>query len=160
MANFNARELINAWNTHSADKVIEHYAENAELETPEAPEPLRGRSAIRENVQGWMRSFPDVTGDVEKAVVSGTDVALLIHFSGTNRGEIVLGPGNALPATNKKVEMPVAIFATLDQNGKIVRERDVFDTGAYFQQLGIAPEQASALSGASPSRKTTPARGR
>lgn len=161
MANFNAREVENAWNTHSVDKVLELYAENAEVTTPEAQEPLRGKSAIRENVQGWMKSFPDLNCHVDKSVVSGQEVAVLAFFTGTNRGEIALGPGNTIPATNKKVDMPVTIFATLDSNGKIVKERDVFDTGAYFQQLGISPEQmASATGSPSSSRATTPTRSR
>jgi len=151
MANrpFDVKELINAWNTHSVDKVLEHYAENAELDTPEASQPLRGKSAIRENIQGWMKAFPDVTGDVEKSVVSGQEVALLVHFP------IELGPGQTIPATNKKVEMPVAIFATLDQSGKIVKERDVFDIAGYVQQLGLKPEQMASQSAG---RTSTPQR--
>ena len=138
---FDVQGLVNAWNTHSVDKVLEHYSENAEITSPESPTPLRGKSALRENIQGWMKAFPDITGDVETSVVSEKEVAFLVHFSGTNRGEIVLGPGQTIPATNKKVDMPVAIFATLDANGKIVKERDVFDSAAYMQQLGITPEQ-------------------
>ena len=151
------RDLINAWNTHSADKVIEFYAENAELETPESAQLLRGKDAIRENVQGWMKAFPDVTGDIEMEANTGETVALLVHFSGTNRGEIVLGPGQTLPATNKKVEMPVGIFATLDSNGKIVKERDVFDLVSYAQQLGIPLDQ---LAQSTPTRGATTGRTR
>lgn len=139
--NFDPRAWVNAWNTHSIERVMESYSEDAEVRTPEAPSALRGKQAIRENVQGWLRSFPDVTADVEHSIVSGRDVALLCHFSGTNRGEIVLGPGRSLPATNKKVEMPVAIFATLDATGKIVRERDIYDVAGYLQQLGIPTEE-------------------
>lgn len=156
MANqqFDVQGLANAWNTHSVDKVLEQYAENAEITTPEAPQPVRGKDALRQNVQGWMTGFPDLTGDVERSVVNDREVAMLVHFSGTNRGEIVLGPGKKIPATNKRVEMPIAIFATLDESGKIVKERDLFDTTAYMQQLGISPEQMGVGSKGQPSAPT------
>lgn len=145
--NFDPRDLINAWNTHSADKVVEHYADDAELVAPDSKETLRGKDAIRQNIQGWMKGFPDVTGDIETTVHSGQNVALLVHFSGTHKGEMELAPGAKLAPTNKKVETPVGMFLTLDQNGKITKEVDVMDIAAMVRQLGVPPEKLGAIMG-------------
>lgn len=104
-------------------------------------EKIRGKSALRLNVQSWMKAFPDVSGDLASAVLSEREAALLVHFSGTNRGPIEIVPGRSIPATNKKVEMPLGLFFTFNENGKIVKERDLYDVQAYISQLGVRPEQ-------------------
>lgn len=140
MPAFEPKELIKAWNTHEPDRVAEHYAEDAELQTPEKSGTLRGRRDIRENVHGWMRAFPDVTGDIEMTCRSDREVALLVHFSGTHTGPLSMGDGQTLEPTDREVRMPVAMFLTLDGSGRIARERDVFNMGDLIEQLSIPAE--------------------
>lgn len=139
---FNHRDYVNAWNTHSADKAAELYAESAVLEAPELPEPIRGKDAIRKNMQTWLTAFPEVNADAELVAQTDKTVALLIHYTGAQSGPLALAGGKSIPATNKSVRMPVAIFLTLDANGKIAKERDVYDMASLVTQLGISPEQA------------------
>lgn len=123
---------------------MDHYAENAELRSAENPQPFQGKNAIRESVRAWMTAFPDIAGDIEMSCHSGGHVAMLVHFSGTHRGTLELG-GESLAPTNKKVDIPVAMLLTLDQNGKIAKEQDVFNVMEIVRQISVAPETAARI---------------
>jgi predicted ester cyclase len=54
-----------------------------------------------------------------------------------NDGPLDLGNGERLPATGRRVEIPTAWFFELNEQGKIVSERDYFDTAVILRQLGV-----------------------
>lgn len=149
-----AREWLNGWNTHSVEKVVELYAEDVELHSPEAPQPVRGKNGVRENVRGWIEAFPDVNGDLQTEIRDGPNVAVLLHFSGTHKGALELKPGEPVGATHKKVQMPVAVFLTLDDEERIVKERDVFDLAGMAQQLGLRLDQVTQLAPGQPAPRS------
>jgi hypothetical protein len=54
-----------------------------------------------------------------------------------NDGPLELGSGEPLPATGRQIEVPTAWFLELNDQGKIVSERDYFDTALILRQLGV-----------------------
>ncbi|MFP5355361.1 MAG: hypothetical protein ACLGIK_09450, partial [Gemmatimonadota bacterium] len=45
--------------------------------------------------------------------------------------------GRTIPSTGRDVDIPFAAFATLDREGRIVREQMLFDTAAVVKQLDV-----------------------
>lgn len=139
MPQFRLQDYANAWNTHNVDKVVEFYAEDAELVDAATGQTQRGKEEIRRNVQSFLKAFPDVNGAAATVVESSNKFAAVYHVSGKHSGPWALG-GREIPATNKKADYKLGVFIETDGNGKIKREIDIADTATIIQQLGISPE--------------------
>jgi predicted ester cyclase len=69
---------------------------------------------------------------------AGEDTAVTeLVARGTHRGEFL-----GIAPTGRRVEIPVCNVVEV-QGGKILAERDYFDTGLVLQQLGVAAGPAS-----------------
>ncbi len=114
----------------------ELYDVNATLHHPLVPQPLKGRTAIAEFEGAMFDAFSAITWKPTKVVVQGDTVAVQFSVGGKNTGPI-RGPGGGMPATNKVVDLPAAIFLRLNSKGLIAEEHRYFNPGVMFQQLGI-----------------------
>jgi predicted ester cyclase len=76
------------------------------------------------------KSFSGLTFTVHDMIAEGDKVAAMVTMSGTNVGEFM-----GMPATNKKIEVPVADYFRL-RNGKVAEHWGVTDTGRMQEQLG------------------------
>ncbi len=83
------------------------------------------------------RAFVDEFVAAIRAVSDGSTIAVEVVMRAVDDGPLELGNGEALPATGRRVEIPTAWFLELNEHGKIVRERDYFDTAAMLRQLGV-----------------------
>lgn len=150
-ASFDARKFVNdianAIGNNEIDKILAYYAENAELQDPSTQTPLRGKQAIRENYLQWSKAFSEMRVDLRDVVTSGNDVALRFEVSGRHTGDLTLGPGETIPATNKNVRMEVADFLKIDGSGKIVSDHTLFDVAAMLIQLGLMPSPGATAPG-------------
>jgi len=58
------RELVEAFNAHDLDRIMDFFAEDCSLDTPRGPHPwgtrFTGREAVREGLAGRFRGLPDV----------------------------------------------------------------------------------------------------
>lgn len=103
------------------------------------PEPLRGKAAVQQYMQGWLTAFPDIRAKSTNRVVTEDSVACEIEWSGTNNGPLQGPPGTpALPPTGKRVNGKGAYFARVG-NGKIVEFSAHPDMAGTLMQLGIMP---------------------
>ena len=84
-------------------------------------------------------AFPDFFFDVEK--VHDADEAVIVEgtFKGTHNG-----PWRGLPATGRKVLLPMVIIFRFEGAG-MVCERVFFDLGTVLRQLGVAFDPNSAI---------------
>lgn len=127
---------IKTFNDHDAAGWASHYAENAVVHDPQYPQPLKGREAIRKDLADFLKAFPDLQFKVTNRLVSGDRAAVEGIGTGTHRGPLE-GPGGSIPATNKRAEMPFAVFLRVDGSGLIVEERRYYDLAGLAQQLGV-----------------------
>ena len=127
------------FNQHDADGWASHYAENAVLYDPQYPEPVRGREAIRKDIEDFFRAFPDIQFTSTEAITSGDRIALQGVGSGTNGGPLEF-PTGTIPATNKRAEIPYAAFVRVDGSGLITEERRYYDVAGLLVQLGLMPQ--------------------
>jgi steroid delta-isomerase-like uncharacterized protein len=133
------------YSAHDLDALIAMYAEDAELQVVDQPEPLRGRTAIRQYLQAQFDALPDVHVELGTILVAGASFADEGVVTGTNTGALAQPTGEPLPATGKALRLPFAELVEL-ANGKVRRQRLYWDQLAALGQLGLleTPQTASA----------------
>jgi steroid delta-isomerase-like uncharacterized protein len=129
-------EHIQVVNRHDLEAFAASFAEDATVYDPMYPEPLKGRAAIRRDMEEFMTAFPDLKGTLGTVVESGDTVAYEVIASGTHKGPFA-GPTGPIPATNRILEMPIATFARMDDRGLVIEERRYYDLAGLMQQLGV-----------------------
>ncbi|HXG35946.1 MAG TPA: ester cyclase [Dehalococcoidia bacterium] len=130
------RKGLEAFNQHNPQGFTAMYAEDAIVYDPFYPEPLRGKAAIRKDMEDFFAAFPDIQMHVANVIASGDTVAMEATGAGTHRGPMLV-PGGEVPPTNRRMEIRGAIFCRFDAQGQITEERRYFDTGSIMQQLGL-----------------------
>ncbi len=128
-----------AWNAHDIDESLALYSDDIVWQDVDIPEPLRGKEAVRQYVQGWFSAFPDIKLIVKNCLVTEDQVAGELEWTGTQTGLLQLGEGMpALPATGKKVIGKGTYFVRMKDN-KAVEVHTYPDTAGLMIQLGLMP---------------------
>jgi steroid delta-isomerase-like uncharacterized protein len=132
-----------AWNAHDIDGSLALYSDDIVWQDVGIPEPLRGKEAVRQYIQGWFSAFPDIKLTVKNRVVSEDQVAGELDWNGTQSGPLQLGPGTpALPATGMKVTGKGTYFVRVKDN-KAAEVHTYPDTAGLMMQLGLMPMPGS-----------------
>lgn len=114
-------DLFAAWTRLNLDEVMNYFADDAVWDNvPMAP--AKGRAAIREMTQGFMKDASAFTAKILKSVHDGNTV-----FN-ERVDTIVMKSG-------KKADIPVAGMFELNDAGKIKLWRDYFDLGTFTKQI-------------------------
>jgi steroid delta-isomerase-like uncharacterized protein len=127
---------VKAFNAQDAEAVADLYATEAVLYDPQAPEPIRGRDAIRESYTQMFRTFPDIQVKILNRHVQGTRMMYELRLIGTNTGPIHTADGD-IPATGQRIDVPGAVFADLDGDGRFRETRRYYDVATMMRQLGL-----------------------
>jgi len=115
-------DLFAAWTKLNVDEVMTYFAEDSVWDNvPMAP--AKGKAAIREMTQGFMKDASAFTAKILKSAHDGNTV-----FN-ERVDTIVMKNG-------KKADIPVAGMFEIDNNGKIKVWRDYFDLGTFTKQIG------------------------
>jgi steroid delta-isomerase-like uncharacterized protein len=130
-------DFVAAIRSEDADRYASLYSEDAVMIEPLLGEPLHGRDPIRAGEAALFDAFGEVEPDVTSVVSDGRRIAVEVVMRAVNDGPLDLGNGEPLPATRRRVEIPMAWFFELNEQGKIVREHDYFDTAVILRQLGV-----------------------
>jgi steroid delta-isomerase-like uncharacterized protein len=131
------------WNAHDIDGSLALYSEHIVWQDVGIPQPLHGREAVRQYIQGWFSAFPDIQLTVTNRVVNEDQVAGELEWSGTQSGPLQLGPGTpAVPATGKKVIGKGTYFVRIQDN-KAVEVHTYPDNVGLMIQLGLMPMPGS-----------------
>ena len=93
---------------------------------------LEGPDDLEALVGAYRAGFSDFHVAITSAVADGGLVAATMIMTGTHDGEF-----DGIPATGRRIDLPVAVFSTV-ADGRIVDEREFYDTGTMLAQLGLA----------------------
>jgi steroid delta-isomerase-like uncharacterized protein len=136
-------ENFAAWNNHDVDGSLELYSDDVVWQDVGIPEPLHGKEAVRQYIQGWFSAFPDIKLTVTNRLVTEDQVAGELEWSGMHTGPLQLGPGApAVPATGKKVIGKGTYFVRIKDN-KAVEVHTYPDNVGLMIQLGLMPMPGS-----------------
>jgi steroid delta-isomerase-like uncharacterized protein len=129
-------QAVRAFNAQDAGAVADLYAVEAVLHDPQQPEPIPGRDAIREAYAQMFRTFPDAQVTISNRHVEGNLMMYELRLTGTNKGPI-LTPDGEIPATGERIDVPGAVFADLDADGRFRDTRRYYDVATMMRQLGL-----------------------
>jgi steroid delta-isomerase-like uncharacterized protein len=126
-----------AFNQRDAGAVAELYAADGVVLDPQHPEPIRGRDDIRESYAQLFRGFPDATVRIQQRAFNGGRVSYELRLTGTHTGPLATPDGD-VPATGRRIDLPAAVFADVDGDGRFRETRRYYDMAELMRQLGLA----------------------
>ena len=123
---------VRAWTAEDLEALLACYADDAELVSP-LFRTVQGLSAIERSHQDLFLAFADVEVDVHDVVIDEEQQQAVLIFTihATQRGEFL-----GFPPSGRRTGAPSAFVFTL-KDGRIVRERRLYDYGGFLMQLGI-----------------------
>ena len=105
---------------------------------PQNPQGIKGPKAIRASLEPFLKAFPDIRFATETQFGAGDWVTQLGHMRGTHTGPLEIQGGQSIPATNKPVQLSVAMISKLE-GGKFAEINLYFDQASLMAQLGLLP---------------------
>lgn len=134
-----SRRLIEeAFNEGRYDVLDELVAPTFVQHDPSNPVAIEGVDGLRQFVDLYRTSFPDLKVTIEEQLAEGDRVATRWTAVGTHQADLM-----GIPATGKQATVT---GMTLDriEDGRIVESYNNWDTLGLLQQLGVVPAMAEA----------------
>jgi ketosteroid isomerase-like protein len=138
------KDFETAWNAKDLDGAVKHHADEVELQDPLTGQTMRGKDKARENARGWFDAFSEMEMRLLQSAVQERQAAVLYECKGRHTGDLQIGGGETIPATNKRVTVLVSEFLTLGSDGKVTKDLVLLDSGKMLQQLGVIPAPGAA----------------
>ncbi len=131
-------EWVAGWEALDAGRNVAPYAEDGVLVAVPTGETVRGREAIRANIEALFAAFSDATARMPSVLVAGDRAAAEWTFEGRYTGQIPgLPPGTGQPVSFRGVS--VLELA----GGAIRRNTRYFDLFGLLVQTGAIPPAAA-----------------
>src|SRR4051812_23013415 len=105
------------------------------VEHDEFPGIEQSKAGVKQFFEMSRAAFPDMRMVVDHMVAEGDVVIAHGRFEGTNDGSWM-----GMPATGRRVTVPIADVVRFGADGLAVEHWGVTDTGMMMQQLGLVPE--------------------
>ena len=124
------REWQDAWVEHDLPALTRLYADEVELDSPMAGN-VTGREAVTKASAGVFGALPDMDMTAEPPLIDGNRAAIAAEFAGTHVGSFM-----GLTLTDKPFRFQL-VFLLDVKDGKIVRDRRIYDFTGLMVQLGV-----------------------
>jgi steroid delta-isomerase-like uncharacterized protein len=132
-----AEEINEALEDHDIERILRLYDDDVLVYTTRSPEMMRGKEAIRENIESLFKGFPDFSSKVLDRIITDDQVVVEFENSGTNTGPVDTGPGRPVfPPTGKEATMRGVVLLKI-KKGKIVEFHQYYDIAGLMMQLGL-----------------------
>jgi steroid delta-isomerase-like uncharacterized protein len=127
-------------NAHDLEGVLATFGNGARYDDEAWGEHHEGRDGVRLFYEQLMKALPDLVIDVLRRHVTDDAIILEVMISGTQ-----LGAWRGLPATGRRVEIPLCGVYTFDGADRLAGEKIYYDRGTVLRQLGVFHEPQSVL---------------
>jgi steroid delta-isomerase-like uncharacterized protein len=127
-------------NAHDLEGVLDTFGATAQYKDEAWGEHYQGGSGVRQFYEQLLKALPDLEIDVQRRHVTDGAVVLEVMIRGTH-----LGAWRGLPATGRRVEIPLCGVYTFDADDRLAGERIYYDRGTVLRQLGVFHEPQSFL---------------
>ena len=128
-------EHVRLENEHHLEGVLSTFGKNANYEDEAWGDRYAGRDGVRWYYEQLIAALPDLEIKVLKEHVTEDNVLLEVLICGTH-----LGPWRGLPATGRRVEVPLCGIYTFDDDDRLAGERIYYDRASVLRQLGVFRE--------------------
>ena len=127
-------------NEHHLEGVMGTFGEQANYQDEAWGDSYPGRDGVRSYYEQLMAALPDLEISVRQQYVADENVLLEVVIRGTH-----LGPWRGLPATGRRVEVPLCGVYTFDDRDRLAGERIYYDRATVLRQLGVFREPQTLL---------------
>jgi steroid delta-isomerase-like uncharacterized protein len=125
-------------NEHDLEGVLRTFGETARYDDEAWGEHYQGGDEVRLFYEQLMRALPDLEIEIRCRHVTDDAVVLEVMIRGTHLGE-----WRGLPATGRRVEIPLCGVYTFDSENRLAGEKIYYDRGTVLRQLGVFHELQS-----------------
>jgi steroid delta-isomerase-like uncharacterized protein len=127
-------------NAHDLEGVLGTFGETAHYEDEAWGDHYEGAGGVRQFYEQLMKALPDLKIEVQKRHVTDDAIVLEVMIRGTH-----LGSWRGLPATRRRVDLPLCGLYTFDSDDRLSGEKIYYDRGTVLRQLGVFHEPQSIL---------------
>jgi steroid delta-isomerase-like uncharacterized protein len=127
-------------NEHDLEGVLSTFGSTARYDDEAWDEHYEGRNQVRVFYEQLMKALPDLEIAVQHRHVTDEAILLEVVIRGTH-----LGGWRGLPATGRRVELPLCGVYTFDADDRLAGEKIYYDRGTVLRQLGAFHEPQSPL---------------
>ncbi len=127
-------------NAHDLEGVLGTFGDTAHYDDEAWGEHYEGGNGVRAFYEQLMKALPDLQIEIQHRHVTDDAIVLEVMIRGTH-----LGPWRGLPATGRKVEIPLCGVYTFDSDDRLSGEKIYYDRGTVLRQLGVFHEPQSVL---------------
>ncbi len=128
---------VDALNAHDVRQLVNYRAPKYLFKAPGFPGPV-GVSEEIAYTQGLFDAFSDFHVEVAETIAQGDLVVANVTMTGTHDGPMTMPNGQTVPATGRKVALPVSNTLQF-ADGKIARNFLYSDLLGLMGQLGLMP---------------------
>ena len=133
-------EHVRCENEHNLEGVIRTFGESARYDDEPWNQHYEGREQVRQFYEQLMAALPDLAIEIVRRHVAAETVILEVIIRGTQ-----LGPWRGLPATGRRVEVPLCGVYTFGADDRLAGEKIYYDRAMVLRQLGVFHEPQTAL---------------
>ena len=135
-------EHVRMENAHDLAGVIQTFGETARYDDEPWNQHYEGREQVHNFYSELMAALPDLSIEILRRHVAPETIVLEVMIRGTH-----LGPWRGLPATGRRVEIPLCGMYTFDRDDRLAGEKIYYDRATVLRQLGVFSEPQTALGG-------------
>jgi steroid delta-isomerase-like uncharacterized protein len=125
-------------NQHDLDGVVATFGGTARYDDEPWDDHYDGPDGVRQFYKQLMTALPDLEIEVRQRHVAEEAILVEVMIRGTH-----LGAWKGLPATGRRVELPLCGVYTFDADDRLAGERIYYDRGTVLRQLGVFHEPVS-----------------
>ena len=133
-------EHIRLENAHDLEGVLRTFGDTARYDDEAWGEHYSGRDGVHSFYEQLMKALPDLEIQVQRRHVTDDAIVLEVVIRGTQ-----LGSWRGLPATGRRVEVPLCGVYTFDADDRLAGEKIYYDRATVLRQLGVFHEPQSVL---------------
>jgi steroid delta-isomerase-like uncharacterized protein len=127
-------------NAHDLNGVLGTFGNTAHYDDEAWGEHYEGSAGVRQFYEQLMKAMPDLKIEILNRHVTDEAIVLEVMIRGTH-----LGPWRGLPATGRRVDLPLCGVYTFDSDNRLSGEKIYYDRGTVLRQLGVFHEPQSIL---------------
>jgi steroid delta-isomerase-like uncharacterized protein len=127
-------------NQHDLEGVLSTFGQAARYDDEPWDEHYNGLDGVRQFYTQLMTALPDLEIDVRRQHVADDAILMEVVIRGTH-----LGGWKGLPATGRRLELPLCGVYTFDADDRLAGEKIYYDRGTVLRQLGVFHEPVSVL---------------
>jgi steroid delta-isomerase-like uncharacterized protein len=133
-------EHVRCENAHDLDGVLRTFGDSARYDDEAWDAHYEGRDGVRSFYTQLMQALPDLSIEILRRHVTEDTIVLEVMIRGTHQGA-----WRGLPATGRRVEIPLCGIYTFSADDRLAGEKIYYDRATVLRQLGVFHEPQTAL---------------